>query len=161
MSFVSRGVNYSETERLKSKFLKPICENVDSIIRNLKVHKSNFYKDRTDNGEPDDEMYIPNNNKKYYLFMIKKKLVTNCDNNCDWNLLYFFPDEKMLKSYENDKIQINNLSDFFIETEVGFNNVDCCLFEGYLYNLTGEIYDFLITDILYIYKQNGKHMNTF
>lgn len=150
MSFINQSVNYSETENFKTKFLKPVCENITSVIRNLKVHKSNFYKDRTDTGEPEDEVYIPNNNKKYYLFIIKKRLVsTNCDQNCNWNFMYFFPDERTLEYYKNDKIQINNLSDFFIETDMIFPNVNSCLLEGYLYNLQGESRDFLITDILF------------
>lgn len=155
MSFINQSVNYSETENFKSKFLKPVCENITSVIRNLKLHKSNFYKDRTDTGEPENEVYIPNNNKKYYLFIIKKRLVSsNCDQNCNWNFMYFFPDEKTLEYYKNDKIQMNNLSDFFIETDTIFPNINSCLFEGYLYNIGGENREFLITDILYINSVN-------
>lgn len=144
MSFISKSANYSETQYFKSKYLKPICENIISTIRNSKNTKSNFYKDRTENGEQDDEVYIPNNNKKYFMFMINKKIVSNCDNN--WNLLYFFPCEQTLEFYKNDKLNQHLISDFYVETDVKFNNIKCGLFEGYLYNSSS----YLITDVLYI-----------
>lgn len=148
MSFITKSAGYSETEELKTKFLKNVCEDIISTIRNLKIEKSNFYKDRTDTGEADDEIFIVNNNKKYYVYFIPKKMVSNCDN--EYNLLYFFPDEKTVSFFKNDKINSNVISDFYIETEIKFKNIVSCLFEGYMYKISDNNYHYLITDILYI-----------
>lgn len=157
MSFVTKSANYSETDLLKTKFLKDVCKNVVSIVENFPNTKINFYKDRTENGEADDEIYIPNNNKKYFLFMIKKKLLSNCDNN--WNVLYFFPDHKTLQFYNNDKLNINNLSDFYIETNFNIPNISYCLFEGYLYKRNDNHSHYLITDILHLEKPNNTNFS--
>lgn len=157
MSFITKSVNYSETENFKCKFLKNICENINSTIRNLTITESNFYKNRTETGEPDDEIYIANNNKKYYACMVKKSLISNSDNN--WNIIYFFPDKNTTDVFKNDKLNKNIISDFFIETEFNFPNILSCLFEGYLYKKTDDNLHFLITDILYINTENNDKLS--
>lgn len=152
MSFVTKSANYSETDLLKTKFLKDVCKNVVSTIEKYPIEKTNFYKDRTDTGEADDEIYIPNNNKKYFLFLIKKNLLSNCDN--DWSVLYFFPDEKTIEFYNNDKFNKNNISDFYIETNFNIPHISHCLFEGYLYKRNENHSHYLITDILHMEKHN-------
>jgi hypothetical protein len=81
-----------------------------------------------------DYHIVPNNNNKYYLFVTKKSILENCNNN--YNLLYFFPD----KETHNHETH-----DFFVEIDNIFT--DSFLFEGYMYNKNNKTY-FLISDVL-------------
>jgi hypothetical protein len=89
---------------------------------------------------------IINNNKKYYLYITKKSHLDK--SNSSYNILYFFPDSKSIEYYNNNKLQINKLNDFYIEINNTFD--EDILFEGYLYtkNETPLHYHFCITDIL-------------
>lgn len=123
MSFINKSVNYSQTILLKTKFLKPLLANYNSFIQ----QKNTFLIE-------DNELYIPNNNKKYYCLIIKKNQIEDTKDN--YNILYFF---------NNDP---NNFVDFYIEMSCYFN--ETILLEGYLYNNSVTTFHshFLATDIL-------------
>jgi len=113
MSFLTKSVNYSETILLKTKLLKPILE-----LYNKKLLESC-------NKKQESVIFtIPNNGKKYYLFITKKNQLEQC--NLNYNIMYFFSED----------------SDFYIETNALFNDV--YLLEGYIYNNN----TFLLTDLL-------------
>jgi hypothetical protein len=124
--FITNSANYSETNLVKTKFLKPILEQYNLAILN-------FCKNSFTNSV-DTEMFIPNNNKKYYMFVMNKKDIS--DSKSNYKVLYFFPE-----------VFSNLQSDFFIEMDF-INNFPkkTYLFEGYLYDKS----NFLITDILAI-----------
>jgi hypothetical protein len=125
--FVINSANYSETQHIKTKLLKPVLEKYNSTI--LNKPENNF------TSSFDQEMFIPNNNKKYFLFVMNKKDISDVNSKSEYKVLYFFP--------ENPS---NLESDFFIEMDF-VNNFPkkSYLFEGYLYET-----NFLITDILAI-----------
>lgn len=106
--------------------------DIKSIIkRKLKVILERYNKEIVLNFDKvyiDNSIYyiIPNNNKKYYLY-----ITTNGNK----NILYFF---------QNDTI----LTDFYFETNYKFETD--ILLEGYLYN---DSSNFLISDVLY-YENN-------
>ena len=115
--FLKNSVNYSEINQLK-KTLKPLLEKYnDYLLTKVPCIKSD-----------NKTFIIPNNNKKYYCFIINKGQ--------NYKTLYFFPEKEE-----------NTSSDFFLEIDSCKLNESCnnCLLEGYMYSNNKE---FLITDIL-------------
>jgi len=124
--FITNSANYSETNLIKTKLLRPILEQYNSTI--LGSSKNSFINSF------DTEMFIPNNNNKYFLFVMNKKDISDCKSN--YKVLYFFPE-----------VFSNLQSDFFIEMDFVDNfPKKSYLFEGYLYDKS----NFLITDTLAI-----------
>ena len=126
MSFISKGVSYSQSESLRSNILCPLLELYNRHILNESTKTINVLQD---NGG----FLIPNNDNKYYVLIIKKSIL---DKNCkeNYNILYMFPE------------QISNQhSDFFMEIDNRFNNT--YLLEGYLYDKDDKR-EFLLTDML-------------
>ena len=121
MSFLKNSVNYSLTNMLKSKFVDPVLIEYYNFLQtkinsnfNIKIYKNKFI--------------IPNNNIKYYCFIMPKKLI---DHKSNYSILFFFPEK------------ITNIhTEFFIESDIKIESP--ILYEGYLYDQ-----EYLITDILY------------
>jgi hypothetical protein len=121
MSFLKNSVNYSITDMIKSKYVDPILIEYHNFLQTKINRKFNIeiYKNK---------YIIPNNNIKYYCFMMPKKLI---DYKSSYSILYFFPET------------VTNIhSEFFIESDIKIDHP--LLYEGYLYDT-----EFLITDILY------------
>lgn len=137
MSFINKSVNYSQTILLKKSFLLNDLKMYNDFLLKLKHEKSIGIQNNP---------LILNNNKKYYLYIIKKSKLDNSNSN--YNILYFFPDSKSVEFYKNDPLIINNLNEFCIETNPLFE--ENLLFEGYLYTKrdTPLHYHYCITDIL-------------
>lgn len=146
-NFLNQSVNYSETNELKIKLLKPLLENYNKFV--LKNNDKNFNDNLT--------YFIPNNNKKYYMFVVNKNSIKpnfslkaiNKSNDKRFNKL----NDKGFNKV-NDKYLIlyffsEDLEcDFFIEMDK-HNSIfikENYLFEGYLYNQE----NFLITDVLIV-----------
>lgn len=122
MSFINKNISYSQTSMVKNKLLKPLLAKFNNFLENKKdVFLFEEY-----------QCIIPNNNKKFYCFIIKKNQLEDTKEN--YNILYFFSE------YNN-----NEFVDFFIETEFLFN--ENILLEGYLYDYPNNT-SFLATDIL-------------
>lgn len=136
MSFVNKSVNYSESILLKSKYLKNILTKYNDHINHIKL------ENKTDIANVMNYYIVPNNSKKYYLYIIKKRLLEACKE--EYDILYFFPD-KQSNVYCDNKLDRYNISDFYTEIDNTFS--DNYLFEGYLY-IQNSKYTFLITDIL-------------
>jgi hypothetical protein len=138
--FITSSANYSEANLLKSKLLKPILEEYNKILIN--GNNNNFAKTF------DKQMFIPNNNKKYYLFVVNKSAISDTQKS-NYKILYFFPNK--VQDENVNLLEKNLSSDFFMEIDSIQNfNKSCYLFEGYLYN-NGT--NFLVTDILAIDNQ--------
>lgn len=149
--FITSSANYSEANLLKSKLLKPILEEYNKIL--IKGSNNNFAKTF------DKQMFIPNNNKKYYMFVVNKNEIvqgnTTTMTKSNYKILYFFPNNNKEASGDkesdndvNSLLEGNFTSDFFMEIDPIQNfNKTSYLFEGYLYN---NGLNFLITDILAI-----------
>jgi hypothetical protein len=145
--FINSAVNYSETDVLKSKYLSSILELYNQYI--LTSTKSRV--------EHNIKYIIPNNNKKYYLFIINKNAITANNMNSKYKICYFFPDNNNYNNNQNDKSNVEKhiSSDFYMEIDIAKTKFDknSYLFEGYLYNTTINTTNtktFLVTDILAI-----------
>jgi hypothetical protein len=139
--FINSSVNYSETDVLKSNYLSRILELYNQHI--LTSTKSLV--------EHNIKYIIPNNNNKYYLFIINKSAITANNINSKYKICYFFPYDNNLKSCLEKYIS----SDFYMEIDIIKTKFDKnnYLFEGYLYNTTTNSTNtktFLVTDILAI-----------
>jgi hypothetical protein len=126
--FITNSSNFSESHYLKSKLLKPILEAYNKLL----LEESSTFVDKME-----VKRFIPNNGRKYYLFITNKSNIQNTK--CNYKILYFFP--------ENEKCEN---TDFFIETEyTSFTSpLPNILLEGYLYNKDVKP-DYLVTDLLY------------
>ena len=134
--FLTSSVNYSETNVLL-KYLSPILEsyNQEIIFETKKLVNKQY------------EYIIPNNNNKYYLFIVNKNDITSNDINSKYKILYFFPDTQ--ENIVNNNISKQCRSDFYVEIDnykTSFTNSNY-LFEGYYYETHKN---FLITDVLAI-----------
>lgn len=140
MSFINKSVTYSQISLLKQNILLPLLKTYNEHLLNVKSSNKPFDKDI--NTGLSFDYIIPNNNKKYYLLVTKKSLLEQ--NNTNYNILYFFPDQCNIN---NDKNSIGDESfkDFYLEINNTFR--DEFLFEGYLYKKDGK-YEYLMTDIL-------------
>lgn len=136
MSFLNKSVNYSQTNSLK-EILKPLLQNYNEFVISKKKETS---LDKDVNTGISYDYLIPNNNKKYYVFITRKNLVDNQKTN--YEILYFFPDQYNTNS---DKLETFSLFDFCLEIDCVFE--DDILFEGYLYK-KDDRYEYLLTDIL-------------
>lgn len=133
--FLTSSANYSETNVLL-KYLSPILEsyNKEIIFESKKLINKQY------------EFIIPNNNNKYYLFIINKTDITSNDINSKYKILYFFPDTQNIIDNDTSK---QSRSDFYVEIDnykTSFMNSNY-LFEGYYYETHKH---FLITDVLAI-----------
>ena len=134
--FLTSSVNYSETNVLL-KYLSPILEsyNQEILFETKKLVNKQY------------EYIIPNNNNKYYLFIVNKNDITSNDINSKYKILYFFPDTQ--ENIVNNNISKKCRSDFYVEIDnykTSFTNSNY-LFEGYYYETHKN---FLITDVLAI-----------
>lgn len=134
MSFINKSVNHAQTVLLKTKFLAPVLKTYNNIVK----------KHMDDIDLSLNYHIIPNNNKKYYLFITKKSNIEVCKENYD--LLYFFPDEETKQFAQKSKVALHWVSDFFLEINKTFE--EDLLFEGYMYKREDK-FTYLITDILY------------
>lgn len=132
--FLNNSVNYSEEYNIK----KSLCKYIDTYNKYLYNYKlrTNLHDNK------DCEVLIPNNNKKFFLYIIKKT-----ENNKNCYTLYFFPDKNSKLYYNNFLLIKNTIDDFFIECDIAFDD-NSYLLEGYLYgdSIKGQ---FLISDILF------------
>lgn len=119
MSFLKNSLNFSLVNTIKEKYLYKELQKYNEFFNTLTTAT---YK------ETNDFVIIPNNNNKYYCFIIPKHLIDNKKSN--YSIMYFFP-----------KKQTNEFSDFFIEADMDHQNIQ--LYEGYMYEN-----DFLLTDVL-------------
>ena len=140
MSFINKSVNYSQTDLLKSKYLIANLNSFNDFL--LKKDNKTSLNVDIDTGITLDYI-IPNNNKKFFLFITKKSLLEDIKE--DYNILYFFPDNQSIDYFSNNTLLKNRLTDKYLESELYFN--DSFLLEGYMYN-NGKDESFLITDIL-------------
>jgi len=127
--FILNSSNYSESNLLKSKLLRPILERYNEIL--IKGNNKNFLNSF------DTQKFVGNNNNKYYLFITDKSKFSG-DKKSNYKILYFFPE-----------IISNETSDFFIEMDYNIKFSKSYLFEGYIYNQSIHPH-FMITDILSI-----------
>lgn len=140
MSFLNKSVNYSQTALLKTSILAPLLNKYNDFLLRSKSEQNTLNQD-VNTGISYDYI-IPNNNKKYYLLVTKKSLLEQ--NNTNYNILYFFPDQCNINNDKNC-IGDESLKDFYLEINNTFR--DEFLFEGYLYKKDGK-YEYLMTDIL-------------
>lgn len=142
-SFISKSVNYSQTERLQKQLLLPLLTSYnDFLLKQNNTADTSFCFD-INTGMSDDRL-IPNNNKKFYV-LITDKHVLDPSERADYNILYFFPDNTSTDFYKNDPVIQHTLSDGYLETDRIFT--DSYLLEGYLYTRAGKS-EYLLTDIL-------------
>lgn len=132
--FLNNSVDYSEEYNIK-KTLSKYIEAYNKYLYNYKT-KVNL------NDNKDCEVRIPNNNKKFYLYIIKKN-----DNIRSCYTLYFFPDKNSKLYFSNFLLIKNTIDEFFIECDIKLDN-SFYLLEGYLYGNSVKKH-FLITDILF------------
>jgi hypothetical protein len=135
MSFINKSVNYAQTVLLKTKYLAPLLDSYNTHLINSQKNTSITLSI--------DYHIVPNNNKKYYLFVTKKNIIENCNNN--YNLLYFFPDKETCSHFSQSKLDTHQTYDFFVEIDNVFT--DSYLFEGYMYKKNNKTY-YLISDVL-------------
>jgi hypothetical protein len=142
MKFLNNSVNYCEEYEFK-KILSEYIEKYN-IFLNKNINNCENYKNTGFN----ITQYIPNNNKKYYLYITKKK--------DQYTTMYFFADTVSKQYYDTFLLVKNTLVDFFIECDFIFE--DTLLLEGYLYgsnlyssneNEYSNKMNYLITDILF------------
>ena len=84
MSFINKSVNYSQTDLLKSKYLIANLNSFNDFL--LKKDNKTSLNVDIDTGITLDYI-IPNNNKKFFLFITKKSLLEDIKE--DFNILYF------------------------------------------------------------------------
>lgn len=144
MSFLNKSVNYSQTNFLKKNILSPLLKSYNEFLLNMK--QTDVFDKDVNTGNSYDYL-IPNNNKKYYLFIMKKNTLESQKTN--YEILYFFPDQYNFE-YKNDVNIQMNISDFCLEIDSVFD--DELLLEGYLYK-NDDKYEYLFTDILMKSKQ--------
>ena len=138
MSFINKSVQFSQTDLLKT-----------TIVRQLLTSYNKFFLSKTNSCIGNVPFIIPNNSKKFYLFVTHNNRIDKTEN---YNLLYFFPDKETTKTLQVNKLEKNISTEFFMEIDLVFKSE--YLLEGYLYtaNNSSNIsnYSFLITDILAI-----------
>jgi len=132
--FLNKSVDYCEEYNIK----KSLCKYIEAYNKYLYNYKTKINL----NDNKDCEVSIPNNNKKFYLYIIKKN-----DNMKSCYTLYFFPDKNSKLYFNNFLLIKNTIDDFFIECDIKLDN-SFYLLEGYLYGNAVKKH-FLITDILF------------
>lgn len=131
MSFINKSINVSQTFLLKSLLKKQLISYNQHVLEVSKSAHINMF-----------HYIIPNNNKKYYCYVCKKKQIEAT--NDDFNILYFFPDHSNSLN-EHIKNETYLFSDFYMEINNSFS--DTLLLEGYMYKNENN-FNFLISDIL-------------
>lgn len=146
MSFINKSVNYSQANLLKGGLVKDLLTSYNKFY--LSQSTNNCCLGKT-------SFIIPNNSKKFYLLISHNSRIEKPEN---YNLLYFFTDSQTNKILEQNKLEKNVLTDFFMEIDGVFKKE--YLLEGYLYTATNSSnisnFHFLITDILFV---NGEIVN--
>ena len=144
MSFLNNSVDYCEEFQIKRMLLKKMEQYNQFLQDNINIDTCEYN-------------IIPNNNKKYYLYITVKKNKIN---------LLFYADETCKKYYSNYLLIKNTIDDFFMECELVNLEDSSYLLEGYLYGDANHK-EFLMTDILfkgnelvseYIYNKRYKIM---
>ena len=142
MKFLNNSVDYCEEYEFKKILSKQI--ETYNIFLNKKNNECENYK----NDGLNNNIYIPNNNKKYFLYITKK--------NDQYTTMYFFADVLSKKYYQDFLLVKNTLVNFFLECDLTFEH-QSYLVEGYLYgsnlyanNSSSDKMHYLITDILFI-----------
>jgi hypothetical protein len=142
MKFLNNSVDYCEEYEFK-KILSKQIETYNIFLNKKKNECENYKNDGLNNN-----IYIPNNNKKYFLYITKK--------NDQYTTMYFFADVLSKKYYQDFLLVKNTLVNFFLECDLTFEH-QSYLVEGYLYgsnlyanNSSSDKMHYLITDILFI-----------
>jgi hypothetical protein len=141
MKFLNNSVDYCE----EYEFKKILSKQIKTY--NVFLDKRNNICENYKNDGLNNNIYIPNNNKKYFLYITKK--------NGQYTTIYFFADTLSKKYYQDFLLVKNTLVNFFLECDLVFEH-SSYLLEGYLYgsNLyasnSNEKMHFLITDILFV-----------
>jgi hypothetical protein len=150
MKFLNNSVDYCEEYEFK-KILSKYIEKYNIFLNNKKNHSENYKNDGLNS-----KIYIPNNNKKYYVYITKKKNLNSSKS--DYTTMYFFADTLSKKYYQNFLLIKNTIIDFFLECDLSFK--EDYILEGYLYgsnlyasnninsDTNGKMH-YLITDILF------------
>lgn len=143
MSFIDKSANFSQANLLKTGLVKQLLNSYNKFY--LSQTNSSCCLGKT-------SYIIPNNSKKFYLLISHNSRIEKTEN---FNLLYFFTDSQTTKILQENKLEKNISSEFFVEIDNIFKNE--YLVEGYLYNGTNSSnisnYHYLITDILFINEQ--------
>jgi hypothetical protein len=125
MQFIYKSVPYSVSILLKTKILKDSLEKYNRFIST-----------KLENQLQGPSVIVPNNNKKYFCLITKKRALEPTKE--DFDIIYFFS---------------NDFEDFFVETkgvlpeQTATDGLPRILLEGYLYNKDNK-YNFLATDYL-------------
>lgn len=133
MSFINKSVNFSQTVLLKTSLLAPLLEAYNRHVATAEQGPLN----------PIHNILIPNNNKKFYMFVTTKQMLEQTRE--DFNILYFFPSDVSVSAVEGVTTERHGVSDFCMEIDRKFK--DSWLLEGYMY-VSDNKYDFLLTDVL-------------
>ncbi|NDC95258.1 hypothetical protein EB118_14395 [bacterium] len=133
-SFINKGVNYSQTEKIK----------VDYVKRALEMYNTHLMCTRNECWNTCGYI-ISNNNKKYYIYVLNKGQLEQRGDPFD--IMYFFPDPSSAEFYKQNKYSLKDLSDFYIETDT-FCEGHCLLLEGYMYQDIDGKQHMLLTDFL-------------
>jgi hypothetical protein len=131
MSFLKNSLNYSLSTCLKTKYLNKALQ----IYNNFLFEHNSLSQTVISPDNTDKIIYIPNNNAKFYLYIVPKKVLEN-NKHEQYSILYFFSPE-------------NPNDDFFIESNLFSSEAKHTffLFEGYLYTELDKK-EYLITDYL-------------
>lgn len=127
MTFINKSVNYSTTILLKQQ-LKNVLKSYSDYITNV-----------ADDFVGNNTYYVPNNDNKYYMFVVPKHKIEPCREK--YFICYFF----------NNSCE--KFDDFYMEVDDVFDNINTNLFEGYLYK-SNDKQSFLLTDVL-VYNNNN------
>ena len=140
MSLLNKSVGYSQTVMLKSDILAPLLKSYNDFV--LMKTGENVINLDINTGISYDYI-LSNNNIKYYLLIVKKKLLES-NSNQKYDILYLFPD-RFNDHKLNKKIDDQYDNDFYMEIDSLFD--DEFLLEGYLYK-NDNGYEYLLTDVL-------------
>ena len=130
--FLNNSVDYCEEYGIK----KSLSKYIQAYNKYLYNYKKGIHL----NDNKECELFIPNNNKKFFLYIFKHNVKNSY-------VLYFFPDKNCKMYFSNFLLIKNTINDFFIECDMKFDD-QSYLLEGYLYGNSSKQH-FLITDILF------------
>ena len=136
MKFLNSSVNYSEEYAIKTTLVQYVTE----YNKFLENYYGNFFKN-------DSDYFIPNNYKKYYLYITEKKKGVAT--------LFYYPSVESKKYYESNLLVKNTLLEFFVECDITLK-ANSILLEGYMYNNNTT---FLLSDVLFIGNQQINNPN--
>jgi len=131
--FLNNSVDYCEEYGIK----RSLCKYIQTYNKYLYNYKKGIHL----NDNKDCELFIPNNNKKFFLYIFKHNVKNSY-------VLYFFPDKNCKMYFSTFLLIKNTINDFFIECDIKFDD-QSYLLEGYLYGNSSSKQHFLITDILF------------